>query len=149
MNKKKQIKFLCFFIGIIYLVILIYIEYLGYGLYGSLKYGSLKLAVARGTPINFKSIIFSDVLFPDNFSKLFYVSFLLNSCSLLYIGLSLSKPSISGKIYLSVVFIILILLVMDIFLLSFGAFVLFIFGLPFHVYFFLFFIKNKKALIKT
>lgn len=143
MAKKSTIRFLCFLIGSIYIAITILHEYLGIGLYESLTH-----AIAAGRLLNRKSILLGDALLSFGYAAIF-VTLYLNIFTLFYIGFVLFKPFLSRKIYLSIIIMLLILLGADVFLLSFKALLFFIFGFPYHIYFLIFFLKNKKFLMNT
>ncbi len=137
---KKTIIFFCFFIGTFYLFGLIYMGYRAYEF--------LSTAIAGGISTNNKSILFYLwEVFPSSFARVIFVVFLLNAFSLFYIGFLIYKPLILQKKYTFIVLLLLALLIADIFALSVGAFLVFIFGFPFHLIFFIYFLKNKNALI--
>lgn len=135
MKTKERIRFFCFLIGCIYVIVLLLFEFIGIGLYASIN-----STYKAGLPINCESLIRIN---GPVFFRAFYLPLISNIIGFLGVGILLLKRIISEVRYWGIVAIIFFLLCVDIYVLSSGALHYVILGLPFHVYFLYVLVRKK------
>lgn len=135
MNKQKIMRFYSFFLGCIYMSILILLEFLGIGLFRSLTkmhMAGLRISCAKLISLN-GITFFRDV----------YLPLLSNTFGFFSIGLLLSTKTSSNRVNLSIIVLVVLMLGVDSYVFSYGAFYYVILGFSFHVYFLYVLMKGK------
>lgn len=127
MKKQRIIRFYSFFLGCIYLAILLLLEFLGIGVFHYMR-----MLHKAGIPISCETLISTNGI---TFFRDVYLPLISNICGSFAIYLLLLRKNISGRVYWGIVALIASLLLVDSYVVSCGAFYYVMLGFPFHIYF--------------